>query len=60
MIQIREEYCPQNHNCPVIGVCPEKAISQETPFSPPEIDQDLCSECGSCTQFCRVFQHQAS
>ena len=56
MIQIREDYCPKNHHCPVISVCPFEAISQETPFSPPQVDEELCTNCGQCTYACPVFQ----
>ena len=55
MIQIREDYCPKNHHCPVISVCPFEAISQETPFSPPQVDEELCTNCGQCTYACPVF-----
>lgn len=56
MIKIVEEYCPQNHNCPGLSVCPVGAISQETVFSPPKIDEELCTDCGACTNACPVFQ----
>jgi Fe-S-cluster-containing hydrogenase component 2 len=57
MIQIREEYCPANHPCPVVNVCPVNAIIQETPFSAPKVDEDLCTDCGECTMACPVFHH---
>jgi Fe-S-cluster-containing hydrogenase component 2 len=43
--------CPQNHQCPIIKVCPEEAISQSG-FSLPVIDQSRCTECGKCARFC--------
>lgn len=56
MIQVDERYCPQNHPCPAARYCPEGAIVQKDIFSAPRIDYDLCSECGTCTSVCRVFQ----
>ncbi|MCF7833254.1 MAG: 4Fe-4S binding protein [Candidatus Marinimicrobia bacterium] len=55
MIQVREEYCPQNHRCPVISRCPIGAISQNG-YSAPIIDQEKCTDCGICTRSCGVFR----
>ena len=60
MIQVREEFCPQNHPCPVVNVCPVGAISQATPYSPPMVDEELCTDCGACTNACSVFQAHAA
>ena len=60
MIQIREEFCPQNHPCPVINLCPFGAISQKSPFDAPVIDDELCTDCGQCTSACRVFRQKAA
>ncbi len=56
MIEIVEAYCPQNHPCPVINVCPYGAISQESSYSAPKIDEELCTECGTCTDYCPAFR----
>jgi len=58
MININEESCPQNHRCPVINVCPVGAIEQENPYSAPKINEDLCSDCGLCTNYCPVFSQR--
>jgi len=54
MIQVREEYCPQNHPCPVVSRCPVGAISQQG-YGAPIIDQEKCTDCGICTRSCNVF-----
>ncbi len=54
MIEIKAEYCPQNHPCPVVNVCPVNAISQSG-MGAPTIDEDKCTDCGMCTGFCRTF-----
>jgi len=56
MIKTIEEHCPKNHRCPVINDCPTGALSQETVFSPPKIDEESCIDCGICTQSCGVFR----
>ncbi|HAD83054.1 TPA: 4Fe-4S ferredoxin [Candidatus Edwardsbacteria bacterium] len=55
MIIVKSEYCPQNHRCPSLRVCPVGAIKQDG-FKAPYIDQDRCTNCGHCLQSCRVFQ----
>jgi len=55
MIVIRSEYCPQNHHCPSLLVCPVGAIKQDG-VKAPYIDQDKCTNCGRCLQSCQVFQ----
>ena len=56
MIKVNEFACPQNHACPAVSYCPEGAIIQDDIFSPPRIDRELCTECGGCTEICRVFK----
>lgn len=56
MIEINENYCPQNHPCPVISICPVDAIIQKDAFSAPEIDYSKCKDCGKCEKFCPVFR----
>jgi Fe-S-cluster-containing hydrogenase component 2 len=55
MIEINENACPQNHPCPAVRLCPVEAIVQDDIRSAPHIDDDLCTDCGACTQVCRVF-----
>ena len=55
MIKVNDFACPQNHPCPAVSSCPEGAIVQDDIFSAPRIDHELCTECGVCTQVCRVF-----
>ena len=54
MILVREEMCPQNHPCPVIGVCPVNAIIQEG-FDAPKVVDDQCICCCKCAKSCSVF-----
>lgn len=55
MIAINEWACPQNHPCPAVRYCPVGAIIQDDIYSVPRIDQESCTDCGTCTQVCRVF-----
>ncbi len=50
-IEVRGDYCPQNHYCPAIWACPQGAIKQ-TGYSAPEIDKNKCTGCGVCINFC--------
>lgn len=56
LILINEAYCPKSHKCPVLRICPTEAITQKDIFSPPEIDQSKCTNCGECASECNVFQ----
>ena len=49
---IDDKLCPKNHRCPLIKVCPTKAITQKDEFSAPEIIEDKCKNCGLCTKYC--------
>lgn len=49
---VNKNKCPQNHKCPSIAVCPVEAISQESIYSLPAIDGDLCILCGKCQNYC--------
>ncbi len=55
MILVQSQYCPQNHRCPTLRVCPTGALQQEG-YSAPTIDKETCIECGRCTSSCRVFK----
>jgi ferredoxin len=50
-LSIHAAACPQNHRCPLIGICPVGAISQNG-NELPVIDQTKCIECGKCVQKC--------
>ena len=54
-IVIQEQFCPKNHRCPVMSICPVTAISQKDSFSAPTVDEDLCIECQKCSRACGVF-----
>lgn len=60
MITVDDRYCPKNHICPVISLCPVKAITQDGPFSAPRVDQEKCIECSRCVLACRTFQEVQS
>ena len=55
MIEVREKFCPQNHPCPTIRLCPKGALSQEG-FGAPVVNEEKCIECGICAESCRVFK----
>ena len=50
-LTISPSYCPQNHRCPIVNVCPVDAISQNG-FGLPIIDDIKCKECGKCMKYC--------
>jgi ferredoxin len=56
-VTIIKEKCPQNHPCPAIKVCPADALSQEK-FNAPEVDEDLCIDCGKCMEVCPMGAFQ--
>ena len=55
MILVQSNYCPQNHRCPTLRVCPTGALKQEG-YNAPTIDAETCIECGRCVTSCRVFK----
>ena len=55
-IVVNENFCPQNHNCPSLSICPVGAITQKSPYNAPEIDEGKCTGCGICTRSCMAFQ----
>lgn len=56
-IELDTTWCPQNHFCPAIRVCPVQAINQKG-YQAPTIDQAKCIECKKCIRACPmgVFQ----
>jgi ferredoxin len=56
MIRVIKERCPEDHVCPMIRLCPKKAITQEG-FKAPKVNHDECIECVVCVNNCphRVF-----
>lgn len=50
-IKVIKSKCPQDHPCPLIGMCPVGAISQYE-YDAPLVDQEKCIACGICVQNC--------
>ena len=50
-ITVIKNSCPQDHHCPIIGICPVGAILQKGNAAP-EIDQNKCIGCGMCINYC--------
>ena len=50
-ITVNKRFCPQNHPCPSVRVCPVGALSQKG-FGAPEIDYNKCVSCGKCVRYC--------
>ena len=48
---IDKRFCPQNHACPILRICPAGAILQNG-YGLPVIDAKKCSECGKCMRHC--------
>ena len=59
MILVQSQYCPQNHPCPSLSVCPAGALKQQG-YQAPTIDSETCIECGRCVASCRVFKEVPS
>lgn len=55
-IRVEEQFCPKNHSCPTLRVCPVGAIIQNSPFEAPKIDESKCTKCGLCLRTCMAFQ----
>lgn len=58
MIAVQSQYCPQNHRCPTLGLCPTGAVKQDG-YRAPTIDAEICTECGRCVSSCGVFKEVA-
>jgi ferredoxin len=50
-LYVHQHYCPQNHRCPILGVCPTGAITQ-IGYGLPKIDTAKCIRCGKCVRIC--------
>jgi Fe-S-cluster-containing hydrogenase component 2 len=50
-VLVKPGRCPQDHACPALSVCPVGALKQDG-FKAPEVDQELCIDCGACTALC--------
>ncbi len=48
---VNPQYCPQNHKCPAVSVCPAGAITQKL-NGLPVIDDEKCLKCRECVYFC--------
>ena len=59
MIAVYVPACPQNHPCPAVRSCPVGAIVQDDIYTAPRVDNEFCTDCGACTQACRVFSRVA-
>ncbi|MGQ9684235.1 MAG: 4Fe-4S binding protein [Anaerolineae bacterium] len=57
-IVVVKAYCPQNHRCPAVRMCPSGALKQ-VGMKAPDVDADACTECGVCVEFCPMgaLQH---
>lgn len=53
-LKIDPKKCPQNHQCPMIKICPVGAITQNS-TELPIIDDNLCTECGKCVKLCPLM-----
>ncbi|MCF7911368.1 MAG: ferredoxin [Candidatus Cloacimonetes bacterium] len=54
MIGIKAEYCTKENNCLVISFCPAGAVTH-VPGELPEVDNQKCTNCNKCVQFCPAF-----
>lgn len=50
-LMVNIAFCPQNHPCPSVRVCPVGALAQRG-FKAPTADQDKCIKCGKCVKYC--------
>ncbi len=50
-VKIVAAYCPQNHRCPSVRVCPVGALSQNG-VGAPVVDESKCTNCGRCLFSC--------
>ncbi|MCK5740187.1 4Fe-4S binding protein [bacterium] len=50
-VEIVTRRCPQNHPCPSVRVCPVGALKQNG-YAAPDVNDELCTNCGRCVSFC--------
>ena len=50
-LNVIESRCPQNHQCPAVGVCPVDALTQNE-YDAPVVDNERCIDCGKCVRVC--------
>ncbi|NTV41363.1 MAG: 4Fe-4S binding protein [Candidatus Moranbacteria bacterium] len=50
-LKIDSKKCPQDHPCPLLGICPVGAISQ-VGYDLPRLDEEKCVSCGGCVVSC--------
>lgn len=55
MINVNEASCPKNHPCPAVRYCPAGAITQNSIYEVPRVDDERCTDCGLCTTICGTF-----
>ena len=48
---VQAAYCPQNHPCPSVRICPLGALIQNG-YDAPLVDEEKCTGCGKCIRFC--------
>jgi ferredoxin len=51
MIKVDKNKCPKDHACPMVKLCPKKAISQKN-YDAPKIDKEKCIKCLLCVKKC--------
>ena len=51
MIVVNPEKCPESHKCPIVKLCPRKAVFQDG-IRAPLVDSMKCSECLLCVNKC--------
>ncbi len=46
------EVCTKEDECPAAAACPFEALVQSAPGTCPQVDSDLCTDCGICVDEC--------
>jgi len=49
---IKQNTCDRSPFCPVKRICPQKALKRNGFFGHLEIDEEKCTGCGTCIQYC--------
>ncbi len=50
-VTVIKQFCPQNHPCPSVRVCPFGALKQNG-YEAPTVDLSKCTNCGKCARYC--------